>query len=284
MGQHGVHIRWASRYDYERGKRLSPHSHTFYQLIYFVDGRGSFMLDEKTYTFSPGSFFLIAPQVVHGFVSSGIKRAKTLDIKFEIVEEQLEQIALSHAGACMDEGSRIKQLLEQIRHEGESKNAYFDAVASLLLAQLLYELARQKAQSLKGKSIPEASAQLTYEPQEAAHKLKHYAALNYAKDITLEDAASHVGYNKSYLGRVFRLSYGCTFTQYVRKLRIQKAKELIAETDISLKTISWQVGFKTIYHFTRVFKELEGISPGEWRQKEQAGIRKDIYFLNKNEP
>ena len=279
MGQHGVRIRWASRYEYERGKRLSPHSHTFYQLIYFVDGRGSFMLDEKSYSFSPGSFFLIAPMVVHGFVSSGMKRAKTLDIKFEIVEEQLEQMALSHAGACMDEGSSIKQLLEQIRLEGDNQKAYFDAIASLLLAQLLYELARQKKQASRGENLlSEASAQLTYEPQEAALKLKQYAALNYAKDITLEEAAAHVGYNKSYLGRVFRASYGCTFTQYVRKLRIQKAKELIAETDSSLKIISWQVGFKTIYHFTRVFKEQEGISPGEWRQKEQAGIRKDIYF------
>jgi len=281
MGQRGFHIKWASRYDYERGKRLNTHCHAFYQIIYFVDGRGSFFLDNETYPLLPGAFFLIAPQVKHGFESSGLKRAKTLDIKFEIIDEQFAQIARSHAGACIDDGSRIKQLLERIRHEGESKQTYFDAVASLLLGQLIYELARQKEQSPKKAGLLRESGLVTYEPSEAAQRLEQYAALNFAKDITLEEAALHIGYNKSYVGRVFRESYGCTFTQYIRKIRIQKAKELIAETDLSLKTISWQVGFKTIYHFTRVFKELEGMSPGEWRQKEQAGIRKDIYFNNK---
>ncbi|MFF2091184.1 helix-turn-helix domain-containing protein [Paenibacillus sp. NPDC058174] len=279
MNRHGLQIQWAARYEYKRGDRLEPHQHRFFQLIYFVDGNGRFTLDEQAVPISPGVFFLIAPGVMHGFSPQGGRASRTLDLKFNLYDEELLDAALGCAGAFTDDDGQIKPLLEKIRSEGDGKQSYYQAISALMLSQLIYQLARKRSLAEPNASAAaEQEAALTYEPQEAAQRLAAYIEAHFAQDITLNDAAYEIGYSNSYLGRVFRASYGMTFSQYLRQVRVEQAQKLIIRTSGSLKTIAWQVGFKTIYHFTRVFKEVEGMSPGEWRQREQAGIRKDIYF------
>ena len=74
--------------------------------------------------------------------------------------------------------------------------------------------------------------------------------------------------------------------RYLLQYRIKRAKELIQYSDYALKEIAELVGFKTIHHFTRVFREVAGESPGAWRRKYRAGICKDVciqpHFSNVN--
>jgi AraC-like DNA-binding protein len=55
--------------------------------------------------------------------------------------------------------------------------------------------------------------------------------------------------------------------RYLLECRIEQAKELISYSDYALKEIAERVGFKNIHHFTRVFSEITGVSPGLWRQQ-----------------
>ncbi|PRX62917.1 AraC-like protein [Cohnella sp. SGD-V74] len=283
MRRHGVHIHWAARFDYKPGARLELHRHNFYQIIYFVDGAGSFLLGDRSYAIAPGLLFLIAPGVMHGLTPGGVRAIKTLDLKFRLYDNDLEQAAGACPSPCRDEEGESRSLLERIRAEGARKEKHYDSIAALMLGQLLYGLARQRTaaqQPSAGQTerpIKQPAAP-TYEPLDAAQRLEQYLRSHYAEEITLGDAAAAIGYNKSYAGRAFRSGYGVTFTQYLRRVRIEKAREMIAGTSASLKTIAWQVGFKTIYHFTRVFKELERMTPAEWRERERSEIRKDIYF------
>jgi AraC-like DNA-binding protein len=59
---------------------------------------------------------------------------------------------------------------------------------------------------------------------------------------------------------------------------VEKACELMIYSDYSLKQISEMTGFKSIHHFSRVFREQKGISPGQFCRMEREGIRKDVYI------
>ena len=100
----------------------------------------------------------------------------------------------------------------------------------------------------------------------------HYLALamkyitnNYANDITLEKTANEVNISSSYLSHLLHDGLGTTFTEYISKLRVEKAKELLVGTDFSISEIAEKVGIPDANYFARVFKKYVGISPNKIR-------------------
>ena len=92
-----------------------------------------------------------------------------------------------------------------------------------------------------------------------------YIASNYENDITLEKTAREVNISASYLSHLFRSGLGTTFGEYVSKLRIEKAKELLSATELSVAEIAEKVGIPDANYFTRIFKKYVGISPNKFR-------------------
>jgi len=90
---------------------------------------------------------------------------------------------------------------------------------------------------------------------------------NYQEDITMEQAAEYVNLSPFYFSKMFKLHSGETFSDYLTRLRIDQAKRLIANQDLSLKEICFKVGYKDPNYFSRVFKKVTGLTPTEYRQK-----------------
>jgi Response regulator containing CheY-like receiver domain and AraC-type DNA-binding domain len=97
-----------------------------------------------------------------------------------------------------------------------------------------------------------------------------YIRENYWKDLNMAMAANHVSLNYAYFGQLFKEYTGESFVSYLRKVRIEKAKELLVHTDAKVYEIAERVGFDNVKHFNRVFKELEGITALEYRQRHAA--------------
>lgn len=85
------------------------------------------------------------------------------------------------------------------------------------------------------------------------------------EDISLEDVAELVHLNPHYFSKVFKQQTGETFIDYVTRLRIERAKELISEGHLSLKEVCYLVGYKDPNYFSRVFKKVTGVTPTEYR-------------------
>lgn len=97
---------------------------------------------------------------------------------------------------------------------------------------------------------------------------KEFIANNLNRDISLYDVASHVYLNPIYFSKLFKQSTGITFTSYITQMRIEKAKELLRGTDLKIYEIGEQSGFRSTYYFNRVFKQMVGVTPNEFRRKE----------------
>ena len=94
---------------------------------------------------------------------------------------------------------------------------------------------------------------------------KQFIQDHYMETITLADVAEHVAYTPSYLSTLFKQSVGMSFSDYLLDLRIQKAKELLKETDQTIYEISAAVGYPNAKYFRKLFKTATGVRPSEYR-------------------
>lgn len=96
----------------------------------------------------------------------------------------------------------------------------------------------------------------------------NYMHNNYMKDIRLKNLAPKFGYNSSYLGKLFTKKVGESFNDYIHKVRIVEAKKLLSNKKLKIYEISKNLGYKNVDYFHRKFKELNGCSPNEYRNKQ----------------
>ena len=92
-----------------------------------------------------------------------------------------------------------------------------------------------------------------------------YVSAHYHEALSLKQIACDCGINTSYLGQVFRKATGDSFTNYVNGYRIQKAKELLAGTNLKVYEVSERVGFTDYHYFLKIYKKVTGSVPTDTR-------------------
>lgn len=100
--------------------------------------------------------------------------------------------------------------------------------------------------------------------------VKQFLDENYTKKITLDELSERYFINKYSLARTFSANFGTSIISYVNSLRITHAKQLLRFSFKSIAEISEECGFETLYYFSRIFKQIEGINPSEYRNKWQS--------------
>lgn len=100
-----------------------------------------------------------------------------------------------------------------------------------------------------------------------AEKILTYIDANYSKDISMQDAAKEMGYADAYFCKIFKESFDKSFMLYLAEYRIQKAKELLADSAVNIKDVGSSVGYRDSNYFTKVFKRIEGLTPTEYRSQ-----------------
>lgn len=101
-----------------------------------------------------------------------------------------------------------------------------------------------------------------------SEKAMQYVQQNYHRNISMNDAAVHLGVNPSYFSHMFKEECGKGFVEYLNAVRVEKAKQLIADGSMKIKDIVEAVGFNSYNYFFRVFKEVTGKTPVEFKSGE----------------
>lgn len=100
----------------------------------------------------------------------------------------------------------------------------------------------------------------------AIHKAKQYIHANYARNISLEELAQQVLLSPHYLSHVFSETCGESITEYLKKIRLNRAQAMLRTSEKSVAEIAASVGYADPNYFTRVFKSLTGKSPHQYRK------------------
>ena len=190
----------------------------------------------------------------------------------------------------------VKKIVEDIKNEPASldviKCVYFEIVNTALKA--VNELGMDNAEVqyrlpslVKIKTIDgmyEEVCKFYFHICEQVKKAKNFKSAelidhvtayldgNYAdKMLSAENLAGRFSVSSSYLSRIFKDHTGSGLIDYLHELRLKKAKELLSFTDRTVAAIADEVGYNSLYNFTRVFKRYENITPTEYRISERTG-------------
>lgn len=158
---------------------------------------------------------------------------------------------------------------EKLGYSGKDllENTYMDKVQSL---SLNVEDVRFYMQELLHRAIELGERVMESQSKKLIKRAAIYIEENYTKDsISLNEVAGAVEVSANYFSTVFRRETGMTFTEYITKKRMDKAKQLLRQTERPSGDIAAEVGFKDSHYFSFVFKKTQGCTPREYR----SGIR-----------
>jgi len=112
----------------------------------------------------------------------------------------------------------------------------------------------------KGEEEPDAAANSFI-----VRQARGYIAEHCAEKLSLQEVADHCFISQWHLSKLLNRHLGQTFYDLLNAERMHRAKELLEDPSLRISEIAERVGYADTAHFSRVFKKLEGISPGEWR-------------------
>ena len=101
-------------------------------------------------------------------------------------------------------------------------------------------------------------------------RAKFYIASHYAEDLTLQFVSKCCSISCSRLSHLFKDVLGLTFTRYLNEFRLQKARNLIVNSDLSVMEIALQVGFRSISHFNHLFRRTFSTNPLSLREQNRT--------------
>ncbi|MEI7025507.1 helix-turn-helix domain-containing protein [Paenibacillus sp. y28] len=113
--------------------------------------------------------------------------------------------------------------------------------------------------------IRELEARSDFHVKKMVETAMIYLQQNYMKDVSLDSCADYVGTNPYFLSKTFKQVTGKNFIDYLTELRMDKAKELLRDTEQRINDVAEQVGYQHSY-FNRIFKKQEGLTPSQYRE------------------
>ena len=150
-------------------------------------------------------------------------------------------------------------------NNAKAKEAYFATpVASQKKLDSVSSLLSIFADHLSMKSNQIAVQTANAEPS-VITKAKQFIQENYTEDLSLGQVAAAVHTSIFYFCKLFRKVTGTTFTEFVSRTRVEKAKNLLLNPNLRISEIAYEIGFQSLTHFNRVFKNIVGESPTEYR-------------------
>jgi len=103
--------------------------------------------------------------------------------------------------------------------------------------------------------------------RQSVSEVKEYLDQHYADRLTLDDLSSTFYIDKYYLSKTFKSQFGLSITTYLQNIRITKAKQLLRFSAKTVEEIGYEVGLGNPAYFSRVFKNIEGVSPQKYREQ-----------------
>ena len=177
-----------------------------------------------------------------------IKTKDIMDIRLKILEFVMRAETIAYE--------------KGLTYKIEDRRDYLPTVMRANDAESLWEWFKDRL-IFSGTSISEKKTETTNDVVEAS---KAYIEANYTKNITLDDLSMAVNISSYYLSRIFKENTGENFIDYLTRLRIEHAKELLSTTQYSMKEIGVMSGYSDPNYFSKSFKKNVGVTPTEYRE------------------
>lgn len=245
---------------------ISRHSHSFFELVYVMDGFCLHSVDDRTALLMEGDFFLLHPGQSHSYAGERIVNIYNCLFEESEIPPSLKTLAAFSPDAVglyhsmhldLEERKTISRHLASMVSELQNHPLGWETKLRAHLSMLLVEYARCWEKHLA--QSDEKQSFIGYVTPALAHIDQHYA-----QRLTVRDIAASVGVSPDYLTRQFHKVTGITPQEYLRRFRFARAMELL-QAGLPVGEVAARVGFSNLCHFSREFKKEMGVTPSQYK-------------------
>ncbi len=256
-----------------RKKGTEPvHTHDFIEIMYINSGEVEEYVNGKSFAARKGDLVFMNYNSVHSFKAEDHVTYYNICFYPETFEKiinpenafsLLSLSAFNELSKGKTEGvvsfspaeqRQIQYIFEKMVEEQAKRLPRFDLVNESYMNILITMILRKI-------SLPEETEISIW------NKLADYISDNLDADLSLEMLAKRCFYNPSYFSRLFKSKFNVSLVEYVSNKRIEKAMELLSDTELSVAAISSACGFSNKSVFYRTFSKVTGKTPNEYRNK-----------------
>lgn len=247
----------------DSGYGWGPGVRDHYLIHHIVKGKGRYLCGSNSFELSTGDTFLIYPNTEVSYYADieepweyywvGFNGTEVASLLKETTFTQTNPV--SH----IDFGDQLQTILSEIYHAHGMANYH-----AVRMTGLLYQFFSILLEHMPHPDLPSPDAGRAYVRHAA-----EFIAYNYPQPIDVEDIASHVGISRSHLYRVFMKYFNLSPTQYLTGFRINRARSLLEDSNLSIAAIANSVGFEDQLYFSKVFKKVTGVPPSTYVKRRE---------------
>ena len=251
-------------YDYNHWEFGSPHFHKNYEIL--VAARGSFdcFIGDKQFFLQEGDAILIMPFQIHGLhVHEGsLVWCSTFAERF--MKSLATYLADKRAARPVFHPDKrvtaffLEQIDRYIGRRRSIREADLTKLQETVFKSCIYGMGAVFLEQVELSDAELSSAAL-------ADKLICYVANNFKENISLRQAAEHVGYNYQYLSKVFNRVFGISFKRMLMLYRLEQAVQLLTETEMRIAEVSYESGFQSLRSFDHACMTIYHCTPKDIR-------------------
>ncbi len=266
------------------GVTKGMHTHQMIQINYMASGSIGHQINTSEFIVSEGDAFVIPPYVPHGLVPFDNQPFTIVELEFNPEFLWSQQHAWSSMESFFDfafiepflisekevrprlnipvgERKKVLESLHEIMDEYTTQEHGFLLAIKGGVLQLLVRLGRLYTQEV----VETTDSSLISIHSKAIARALSFIDQNAATNLTVNQVAKEAILSKSYFCYIFKQITGRTFIEYLQEKRLEKACALLVDTTHLISDIALTVGFSTVTHFNRVFKQKLHISPRQYR-------------------
>ena len=241
-----------SSYTFNAHEGLQKHQHSHGHIIIVLTQTFYMRFLNREFVLTPRLIGFIPPDLPHEFGCSG--QALTLNIPAEMIKST--DLLFLTENCTLEINEKLEPLISLIKQEVEGSRAHSNS-----LRYLFYYLYDKFVEQYRMPSL-------------------QYMHENYAEELSIAKLAALENYNVSYYASWFKKRTGCSPSDYLKMVRIEKAKEILTTTRYRIIDVAMQVGYSNSSSFTRTFREVVGMTPNQYRHagpEAKAGISAKLF-------
>ncbi|MBS4957225.1 MAG: AraC family transcriptional regulator [Clostridium sp.] len=248
------------------------HCHDFLELSIVTSGKVEYYIDGNEYILNKGDLLLSNPGLYHMETPNEKSKYTQLHIginNFKLSEIRENYIDNKGVGPVLRfkkyENEFLKCCDEIIKEEKMKRMGYPLVLKSLVMKLLIIICRELEDEEEKVEENIYSCSLESNEKQNIVKSIISYMNSNYMNDISLDKISKNMYLSPVYISKIFKEEIGDSPINYLIKIRLAKAEELLKDNTLPVKVIAKRVGYNDAYHFSKLFKKYYGVSPSSFR-------------------